>query len=90
VKRLVCALLLSCGPVDVVVADVPKACSETSPCGTGEFCEYRFCDPNDGICRPMMMCNGTDLPECGCDGVRYANACAREAAGQSRGPDPCQ
>jgi hypothetical protein len=89
VKRVLCVLLLSCGPVDVVVADVPKACTTKDDCHPGDVCDYGHCDDAYGVCRPPTMCTGTELPECGCDNVRYANPCLREQAGVSRGPGPC-
>jgi hypothetical protein len=89
VKRVLWVLLLSCGPVDVIVADVPKACATSADCHPEDFCDKAQCTDDTGQCRPRpMSCpGGSMLPECACNGTTYASGCEREQAGQSRGID---
>jgi hypothetical protein len=63
-----------------------NACSCGGPggsgCEAGEVCDVAACTAGaPGICRPVAACAPTTAPECGCDGLTYANACERVAAG---------
>jgi hypothetical protein len=99
VKRLVCLVLIACGPVDVVVADLPdipdggmpQYCTPgTDDCGEGNFCELARCGDPQGFCRQKpVSCEGAPMhPSCDCNSIEYENDCVREQAGVSRGP-PC-
>jgi hypothetical protein len=94
--RLACLLLLACGPVDVVVANVPpgsppRDCYGPGDCMSGEFCEYLYCADTSGKCRlEPLSCDGAPMfPVCGCDGKQYPSDCARQQAAVSRGNGPC-
>jgi hypothetical protein len=90
-----CLLFLACGPVDLVVVDVPDAgelqpppgpsCSRNEDCLAGQFCETPSCAATLGRCAPRPLssaCPDDFRPECGCDGVTYWNGCLRRAAAQ--------
>jgi hypothetical protein len=76
-------------PPDVVdvTPDPPPGCVPGS-CPPTHFCEFPVgaCDTGaPGVCVeiPTGGCADIWLPECGCDGVTYANECERRAAAQS-------
>lgn len=88
-------LAAACGPVDLVVVDVPDAgdlpsqvgapCSDNDDCLGGQFCSMTSCSETVGNCvpRPTLLatCSDDFRPECGCDGVQYFNDCYRRYAG---------
>ena len=86
-------LLLSCGPVDVVLADIPSQpdggmefrgppCETNSNCMGDSFCEKPSCGASFGRCRRRPAFCPPDLsPECGCNGVTYWNGCLRAGSG---------
>jgi hypothetical protein len=81
--------LLSCGPVDVIIATLPDGglagppCANDTDCGGG-FCEKDLCNAASGHCVHHQFCVPTFAPECGCDGVTYLNSCERRSARSSR------
>jgi hypothetical protein len=94
-RRLTFALLLACGPVDVVVADVPGMppgllCTGSTECGPGRFCERAACTDSFGICHdipPVSQCQTQPtFDTCDCSGAHYPNDCLRQRAGASHGP----
>ena len=102
-RALALALVLSaCGPVDLVVLDVPDAgdlpmtglsCARDADCMAGQFCEKDSCGATLGTCstRPAV-CDGDGPAVCGCDGVNYFNDCLRRASGVGavREMGPCR
>ncbi|MBL8914948.1 MAG: hypothetical protein JNM17_29855 [Archangium sp.] len=93
----------ACGPVDLVVVNVPDGgefqqpddqCTKNEDCLGGQFCSKpnEQCAAPLGVCRQRpISCTGEHMPECGCDGVTYFNRCLRENAGVSmREPGPCR
>jgi hypothetical protein len=89
-KRLAFMLLLACGPVDVVVADVPMPppmpCAADAECGDGFFCEHPRCEDSFGFCREVSACNSHPQDVCDCSGQHYSSDCEREQAHKSPGP----
>lgn len=92
---LLVLLFLACGPVDLVVVDVPDGgattptegapCSRADDCLAGQVCETQSCAMTLGRCVPRPLasaCPDDFRPECGCDGVTYWNGCLRRAAAQ--------
>lgn len=103
-KRVLLMLMITaCGPVDLPVIIVPDAgdfvpeeplpCTRTEDCMAGQLCEKSMCGDALGTCtqRPPV-CDDELRPECGCDGVTYANSCLRRLAGveASKEPGPCR
>jgi hypothetical protein len=89
---LLLLLLLSCGRVDVDIGDLPpNFCTEDINCPSGNVCDKTCTDPSgkcrkkDPTCDPMLV-----MPQCGCDGVLYANECLRLHADAGFDPDGCQ
>jgi hypothetical protein len=73
----------------------PIACSDSSVCPTGEYCELAAVscgDAGQGQCEPRRDdCYGAADPVCGCDGVTYRNACDAQAKGVSAAhPGVCE
>jgi len=77
-----------------------RSCSpeDTSACLDNEFCDYGLdaaCGTRGrGYCSLIhneRRCTPDEWPACGCDGVRYRNACFVRAAGQASSPtDTCE
>jgi hypothetical protein len=75
----------------------PCSPEDTSACLENEFCDYSLADAcgtvSRGFCSLIFSewrCTQDASPTCGCDGVRYHNACIARAAGQSTSPtDNC-
>lgn len=92
---LLSLVLVGCGPVDVLVVNVPdastldelpgKPCQDSDDCAGGQFCSKATCSDSLGQCalRPQVIeqCDREFHPECGCDGVQYLNDCYRRFAG---------
>jgi hypothetical protein len=81
-------------PIDAQQPDtVAKSCQQDTDCATGQFCE-RACSEASGGCveRPTDCDADTGfVPQCGCDGVSYYNACYRKLAGvQLAGDGGCK
>jgi hypothetical protein len=102
VRRALLLLVVACacGPVDLVVVDVPDggdfvppdtSCTTNEDCLGGQYCSKPGCSAALGVCRQRpVSCNGEHAPECGCNGVTYFNACLRRAEGVSmREPGLC-
>ncbi|MFT3711163.1 MAG: hypothetical protein QM817_26335 [Archangium sp.] len=85
------ALFAACGPVDLVVVDIPdagdfqppgKACASNDECLGGQYCSKPGGCNVSGTCRQRpLSCGGEHEPECGCDGITYFNSCLRRLAG---------
>jgi hypothetical protein len=66
------------------------ACTSTSDCQPGEFCEFAagMCN-SEGTCQPggpaatSVRCDPDSRPTCGCDGKTYPSECERRRAGVS-------
>ena len=93
---LLCLVLVAgCGPVDIVVANVPaepdggrppprKPCASNGDCPPDAFCEKPDCDALVGQCRPRpVFCDAQPAAVCGCNGVNYWNDCLRRDKGVS-------
>ena len=74
------------------------ACTSTSDCQPGEFCEFTagMCSL-EGNCQPggpaatAVRCNPDSGAACGCDGKTYPSECERRRAGVSKLRDgPCR
>ena len=85
-------LFLSCGVVDLPIAEVPDGgdfrrpqgppCTDASECRPGDLCRRERCGAALGHCGPRpQFCPGNFAPVCGCDGVTYWNPCLLAAAG---------
>jgi hypothetical protein len=90
-KWLMVLLVLSCGRVDVDIADPPNGlCMNDVDCDMESLCD-NACDAATGHCRKKpTSCEsdgGIEMPQCGCDGVRYASECLRLLAGADFNPD---
>jgi hypothetical protein len=99
-RRLTLLLLLaSCGPVDVVLFNLPDGgppprgspCADSNQCPPGAFCDKPGCGAALGHCQPRPpVCDPVPGTVCGCDGVTYFNDCFRAAAGiNGMTPGPC-
>ena len=68
-------------------AQEQPACSVDSDCAQGEFCNTSPACPGEdvsGVCMAIpQLCTMDYNPVAGCDGKKYANACAAASAGQS-------
>jgi hypothetical protein len=64
-------------------------CESNRTCTPGTFCEFNGCSQRLGECAAIpRSCSGLrEVPECGCDGDTYANACERRQAGVSKAAD---
>lgn len=59
-----------------------RACASDGDCRRGHVCEKPRCGAERGMCvRQPDACTREWRPECGCDGVTYANRCERLRAG---------
>lgn len=85
------ALLVACGPLDVVVARIPDGgerprpppCSSSADCPPDGFCEKPDCAAALGRCqRRPFFCDDAAQPTCGCNNVTYWNDCLRRSAGE--------
>ena len=61
---------------------LPVTCTAATDCPSGWTCAKLDCANPTGVCqvRPLL-CDGTVLPVCGCDGVTYWNDCIRQQNG---------
>lgn len=61
------------------------ACSSSTDCGDGFFCDFyygRCGEVQEGRCEPRPIeCDGVDEPVCGCDGEIHLNQCEAARAG---------
>jgi hypothetical protein len=93
VPALLVILLAACGPVDVVVANLPPEpdggrppprlpCAQNVDCPPDAFCEKPDCGVLVGQCRPRpVFCEPLPSVVCGCNGVNYWNDCLRRVQG---------
>ena len=65
---------------------LPVTCAAATDCPSGWTCAKLDCATPTGVCqvRPLL-CDGTVLPVCGCDGVTYWNDCLRQQNGVTAG-----
>ncbi len=78
------------GGIDLSAEDLSRpdaggACSDSSICAAGQFCEFTAngC-VGPGTCQPFPgACPQIASPVCGCDGNSYTNSCYAYLAGQN-------
>ncbi len=67
--------------------DAARGCRTNRDCGSLEYCQKAGClSRPTGSCVARDDCHMETPPVCGCDGVRYEDACAAQAAGQNVDP----
>lgn len=82
-----------CADESIVVATIPEGeeggirpslvrCAHASDCPAGSYCDKHACGETAGVCTAFpSLCQDTEEPVCGCDGITYFNDCLRRAAG---------